>query len=189
VGQVAVLLLVAEALDELGIEFHVGGSLASGVHGVPRQTRDIDLVVALDARDVEPLLARLGEAFYADGRELARAVRERKSTNLVHIDSGVKVDLFVRGSAPFDRSEFDRAGHVVLGEGPGRPVRIKSAEDTVLRKLHWYRTGGEVSERQWSDVVGLLKTRIGTLDEPYLDRWARELGVLDLLAEAVREAG
>jgi hypothetical protein len=70
-----------------------------------------------------------------------------------------------------------------------RPVRVASPEDTVLRKLRWYRDGGEVSERQWLDIQGVLKVQAGTLDRGYLRQWAAPLGVADLLVEALRQAG
>ncbi len=187
-GQLDVLLQVAGILDELGIAFHVGGSFASSVHGEPRQTRDIDLVAALPEDLVRPLCARLGESFYADEAALSRAVRDRRAANLVHLDSGVKVDLFVRGDAPFDRSEFERAAPVALIADPARSVRVKTAEDTVLRKLLWYRDGGGVSERQWRDLVSVLRTQAGRLDREYLERWGTELGLTTLLAQAHGEA-
>ena len=66
---------------------------------------------------------------------------------------------------------------------------MKSAEDTVLRKLQWYRTGGEVSDRQWRDVLGVMVANRGGLDQRYLDTWAKRLQVEDLLRRAEREAG
>lgn len=187
-GQLSVLARVAEILDGLGVEFHLGGSFASSVHGEPRQTRDIDLVVALGARQVDPLVQRLGDEFYASEDALHRAVRERRTANLIHLASGVKVDIFVRGELPFDRSEFERATAVTIASDPVLAVKVKSPEDTVIRKLLWYRDGGHVSERQWRDVVSLLKTQRGRLDEVYLERWARSLDLVELLTEARRDA-
>jgi hypothetical protein len=186
--QIEVLLQVASILDDLGIEFHVGGSFASAVHGEPRQTRDIDLVIALREPDVGPLVVRLGDGFYSSEPALRAAIRDRRASNLVHLASGIKIDLFVRGDAPFDRSEFERAGAVDIGGDPSRSVRVKSPEDTVLRKLLWYRAGGHASERQWRDVVGVLKTQAGRLDAAYLEHWAADLGLADLLGEALRES-
>jgi len=65
---------------------------------------------------------------------------------------------------------------------------VASPEDTVLAKLEWFRAGGETSERQWADVVGVLKTLAGRLDEAYLKRWAAALGVEDLLERALAES-
>ena len=65
---------------------------------------------------------------------------------------------------------------------------VKSGEDTVLRKLQWYDEGGRTSDRQWSDVLGVLKAQGSRLDREYLATWADELGVRDLLGRALIEA-
>jgi len=95
------------------------------------------------------------------------------------------VDLFPLGDTPFDREEFSRSRLEVLVPEPERWVRIKSAEDTVLRKLQWYRAGDEVSERQWNDVLGVVRTQGARLDQEYLSRWAEVLGIRDLLDRAL----
>ncbi len=94
----------------------------------------------------------------------------------------------MRGDAPFDRSEFERAAPVALTADPARSVRVKTAEDTVLRKLLWYRDGGGVSERQWRDVVSLFRTQGDRLDREYLERWGADLGLTALLVQARSEA-
>jgi hypothetical protein len=64
-----------------------------------------------------------------------------------------------------------------------------SPEDTVLAKLDWFRKGGGTSDRQWRDLLGVLKVQAVALDRTYLNHWARELGVNDLLSRALEEAG
>lgn len=182
-----VLFLVLDALEELGLPYHLGGSFASSIHGIPRQTQDIDLVVEIDAGDAARLVSRLEGEFYGSAPRARGAVGTGSSFNLVHLGSGVKVDLFPRGGSAFDREEFRRRIPMSLGEPPGRTTYVKSPEDTVLRKLLWFREGGGVSDRQWSDVVGVLGSQTGRLDRAYLDRWAGELGLTDLLARALRE--
>ena len=183
-----VTLAVVDVLERLGIAYHLGGSFASSIHGVPRQTRDADLVADVRVQHVEGLVRLLGDAFYVDGAMIAEAISRRSSFNLVHFESGFKVDVFVLGQDPFDLEEFRRRQPTRLVQEPPRDVFVKSPEDTILRKLAWYRLGGQVSERQWLDVVGILKLQAGGLDRAYLDRWARALGVLDLLEGALRQA-
>ena len=150
---------------------------------VPRQTQDVDLVAKLRPEQIEPLFAALGVDFYADPEPARRALAQRSSFNVLHLASGVKVDIFRLGDSAFDRSEFERAELTRLyGDDPVR-IRVKTAEDIVLRKLQWYRLGGETSDRQWTDVVGCL--RAGARDGDYLRRWAAELGVTDLLEQAL----
>ena len=127
--------------------------------------------------------------FYADVEPARRAIERRGSFNVLHLASGVKVDIFCLGESAFDRSEFDRASYArVYGLDPEVRLRVKSPEDTVLRKLHRFREGGEVSERQWGDVLGCLTTQKGSLDLAYLKRWAKEIGVADLLEKSLGEA-
>ena len=59
----------------------------------------------------------------------------------------------------------------------------------MLAKLQWYREGGGVSDRQWTDVLGVLKVQGATLDRAYLEEWARELGLTSLLRRALDDAG
>lgn len=180
------LLLVLDALDALGLRHHLGGSYASSVHGVPRQTRDADLVVELDSSAVPHLAERLRSDFYLDEDRLQQAVTGRSSANLIHLATGFKIDLFVKGDRPFDDLELSRSQVAELPGGLGRLVPVKTAEDIVLRKLWWFCQ--HESDRQWTDVLGVLKAQRGTLDLAYLERWAEELGVEELLQKALAEA-
>ncbi len=183
----AVALEVIGLLERLGIGYQVGGSYASSVHGIPRQTQDVDLVVEVDERSVAALLDGLPEDYYRDLEGAVEAVRRRSSFNVVHLPSGVKVDLFVCGDEPFDREELARSVEVRLPSAPERAIRFKSAEDTILSKLQWFRLGGEVSERQWADVLGILAAQGSELDADYLERWAERLRLGDLLARALSD--
>lgn len=179
-----VALEVVGRLEELGISYHLAGSYASSIHGIPRQTQDIDLVVDLDDASVTALLDRLPADYYRDLESAREAVRRRTSFNLVHLASGVKLDLFVVGAEPYDREELSRSREVRLPSAPDCPLRVKSAEDTILRKLQWFRMGGETSDRQWGDVLGVVRSQGQALDFEYLERWAKALGLEDLLERA-----
>ena len=182
-----IVLAVIDMLEELRIRYHLGGSFASAIHGVPRQTMDADLVVDLDARRVEPLVARLERDFYVDSQVAADAVRRRRSFNAIHLDSGFKVDFFVKGTTEFDDTEIARSELYEIVAEPSRNAYVKTAEDTILRKLEWYAAGGGVSDRQWRDVLGVLLARGEDLDVEYLQSWAARLGVGELLRTAQQE--
>ena len=187
---VAALLPVIEALDSLGVGYYVGGSVASSIHGVPRASIDADLIAELGAEHVAPLAARLSGHFYLDEGRMRDAVERRLSFNVIHLATMFKVDVFVSKGRPFDIEASGRARLEALGESPDAPkARVASPEDTLLAKLEWYRRGGESSERQWSDILGLLRVRTGRLDAAYLADWASALGVADLLQRASRQAG
>jgi hypothetical protein len=183
----AVVVGVIDILEELGIRYHLGGSFASAIHGVPRQTMDADLVVDLDADRVGPLVARLKDDFYVDSEVAADAVSRRGSFNAIHLESGFKVDFFIKGDNAFDEAELNRSELCQILDEPPRSAYVKSAEDTILRKLQWFRDGGEVSDRQWRDVLGILLAVGDDLDLEHLKEWAAELGLEPWLRRAWNE--
>jgi hypothetical protein len=184
----AALAPVLRVLRDLGVRHFVGGSIASSAHGVARASVDGDVVAELGAQHVAPLVAALRDAYYVPEERIRDAVARRASFNLIHLETMVKVDLFVSRDRPFDRRAFERASPASL-EGVELALPVSSAEDTVLAKLEWFRKGGEVSERQWTDVRGVLQAGRGTLDLAYLRRGAAELGIDDLLDRALEDAG
>jgi hypothetical protein len=181
--------LVAAALDAAGARYFVGGSVASALYGEARSTRDIDLVAAMLPHHVEPFLATLGTDFYADAEAITAAVVARRSFNVIHLDTMVKADVFIFKADGFGRSQLSRRMSRQLSQDDPAMIYVASAEDTVLAKLQWYRDGGGVSDRQWNDVLGVLKVQGAALDRAYLEEWARELGLTELLHRACDDAG
>jgi hypothetical protein len=185
----AALRPVAAALEALGVAHYIGGSLASSTHGMPRSTLDVDFVADLRVEHVPRFVELLSSTYYLDEGRVRDAVSRRRSFNLIHLESMFKVDIFVSKGRRFDTSALARAEYHSLDTDPAaRPVRVASPEDAILAKLDWYRAGGESSERQWSDVLGVLKTKRLALDLGYLGEQADGLAVRDLLDRALREA-
>ena len=184
---VAALRPLVEVLDEAGVRYYLAGSVASSAHGVARASLDADLVAELAPDHVDLLIERLQPTYYIPVDRLRTAVADRSSFNFIHLATMFKVDVFVSKRRPFDREAADRARAQLVddrSDGPRFPVA--SPEDTVLAKLEWFKRGGETSDRQWLDVIGILK--VARTDRDYLQRWARELEVSDLLARALEDA-
>ena len=182
--------LLVEALDRLQIPFYVVGSVASSAYGVIRTTNDVDLIAGIEPRHVASLVAKLGREFYADPDMIHEALRTGRAFNLIHYASSYKFDIFPIGPDPYQQIQFERVVRRPISLGGSEPfeVPLASAEDTLLSKLAWYRAGGEVSERQWSDIRGIVEVQRERLDRPYLTRWAAHLGVADLLDRAMAYA-
>lgn len=179
----AALARVIAILEEADVPYMVVGSLASAHWGMPRSTNDIDIVVELDSRSVDGLLARLPQDLYYVPETLARdAVIRRTMFNVIDQETGWKIDLVVRKNRAFSRTELTRR---VRDTAYGTELWLASPEDTVLVKLEWAKEGD--SERHVRDVVGILSVRAGELDTGYIDTWADELGVADKWRE-LREA-
>jgi hypothetical protein len=187
-SSLAVLVSVARTLEALEIPYAVGGSYASSMYGELRLTRDADLIVGLSSPGIASLADRLEHDFYVSRDAMSEAVRDSRSFNAVHLQTGFKIDFFVVGDAPFDRSELQRRVSRTVDPETGLHLWFKTAEDTVLRKLLWYRQGGEVSEQQWKDVLGVLRRMSRSLDRAYLETWAARIEVRDLLERAFHDA-
>lgn len=181
------LTLLAPCLRQLRIPFAIGGSVASAARGVVRSTLDVDLIAIVQPLHADRLAAALGRDWYADAAQIREATSAARSFNLVYIPRSVKVDIFPAGDA-FGEVQLRRAEDLslpFLGDGERYPVT--TAEDILLAKLRWYAAGGEVSDRQWRDITGILAVN-PNLDFPYVNEWAARLGVTRLLARAIADA-
>ena len=183
-----IVRIVVDVLDSLRIPYLIGGSLASSLHGIPRATLDADLVVELSMPHVEPFTSALAKDFYMDTAAMREAIRNRSSFNLIHLQTLFKVDIYVLKDDDFSRNEMDRRERVGIEEETGRDLFVASAEDTLLHKLFWFQAGGGVSERQWRDVMGILRVQGEKLDRAYLERIAKSTGVKGLLERAYHES-
>ena len=187
---VQALTPVVEMLEELGVEYQVGGSVATSAYGIGRATLDVDIVCDLANRYVAPLVQSLKELYYIDSDMILDAIARRSSFNLIHLSTMLKIDVFVVKDRAFERHAMTR-GIVdrIDDDEQSRTFVLASAEDMVVHKLDWYRKGDEVSERQWRDVLGVLKVQRDVLDYAYIAKWAEALGLTELLERALVDAG
>lgn len=180
-GLLEALEPVAKVLQELGIQFYIGGSVASSFHGASRSTMDVDLVADLKTKDVDRFVSRLQKKYYVSGPAMIDAIERQSCFNLIHLSSSFKVDVFILKSRPFDVGSMNRAKSGKVDPNSNFEFPIASAEDTILSKMEWYPLGNEVSERQWDDMVRVMKILGDQADRDYLNRHAVELKVADLL--------
>lgn len=161
----------------LGLRYLVTGSVATSAYGEPRYTRDIDIVVELPQQLVDEFCSAFpSESFYVSRKAAAEAVARRHQFNILHFESGLKIDVIVATSSDFDRSRFAR----------GRTLEITSElsavfaspEDVALKKMVYFQEGG--STKHLRDIVGMLSMQGDQLDRAYLREWAERLGVTDV---------
>ena len=174
---------LGKAIEEAGGAYFVGGSIASSLQGEPRSTTDIDVVLELAPDRVGDLVAALGADFEVDAETLGDALQSGTTCTVFYLPTVTKIDLFARGSDGFDRIEFARRCPVQV-QSTGETLVVKSPEDTVLRKLLWYRQDGCVSDRHWRDVVEVLRVSGPEMDSRYLASWADRLDVTQMLERA-----
>jgi hypothetical protein len=171
-----VLAAVVRELETLGIPYMVTGSFASSIHGKPRTTHDADIVIDPTPGTLERLVATLSAAgLYVDAGVAADALRRRRQFNVIDTATAFKVDLIICKDRRFSREELARRQRADVG---GIPAALATPEDTILSKLEWAKASG--STRQIEDARGVVEVKGPDLDCAYVERWARELGVLDL---------
>jgi len=180
---------VVDALEDLGVAYYLGGSVVSSTYGLARSTLDVDLVADLAERHVQPFTDALKSAYYVDAHMISDAIARKSCFNVIHLATMFKVDVFAVKDRPYDRMALARIRKDTLAvESAAAEFFLASPEDVVLNKLEWFRLGDEVSQRQWDDVIGVLKVQQARLDGAYLTEWATKLGVADLLQRAQEDA-
>lgn len=183
------LIPVVDACDACQIAYYIGGSIATIAHGVPRTTLDVDIIVELSHAQVDRFVALVDQDFYIQAADIHDAITHRSSFNLVHFASMLKIDMFVAPPRPFDLAKAQRVVEMQLTTTSTRRFRVTSPEDIVLQKLEWYALGGQVSERQWHDIQGVLRIQGPSLDIAYMHTWATQLDLDSLLIRALHDAG
>jgi hypothetical protein len=183
---ISITLKVVRILNRLEIPYLIGGSLASSAHGLARATADADLLADLTMAHVNDFIDALGTDFYISRESVIDAIERLSSFNLIDYSSGFKVDIFIPKNRDFDRKQLSNRVQMLVS--PNAKAFFACPEDTVLAKLEWYRTGNEVSDRQWNDVIGVIKIQGPNLNLAYMRDMATALQVSDLLERALEQA-
>ena len=168
---------VSIRLDSAGIEYMLTGSMAMNYFTQPRMTRDIDLVVALSARDATDIVRIFHPDYYVSPDAVRDSIARESMFNIIHQASVIKVDCIVRKNTSYRRAEFERRERIAIEDFS---TWIVSKEDLILSKLHWAKDS--YSELQMRDVKNLI---LSGCDTVYIERWTHELG-LDTLWQEVK---
>jgi hypothetical protein len=179
----------ASLFERLGVRYILSGGVAAIVYGEPRSTLDVDFAVHMDAEQARRLLALAGDEFIVSPDSAMEAARGSSMFTMIHTASFMKVDVHVVPRSGIHKEEIERGRWQRLGPDHPDDVRIVTPEDLVLQKLRWYLEAGGVSDKQWRDVIGILKMRGHSLDFDYVRKWAPVLGVSEQLDRALAAAG
>ncbi len=176
------LQTVISLFEKYGIEYMITGSLASNLHGVPRATFDADIVIKTSINALDGFLNEIRKDFYVEYETPDEIVFQQKIFNIVHYKTGFKFDIIPIKNRKFSEVEFKRRQQV---EFLGSKCWFSSPEDTILTKLEWTKFGS--SERQFNDALGIAKVQSVNLNWEYLNLWAKELSVFELVEKIKRE--
>ncbi|MBN1507059.1 MAG: nucleotidyltransferase [Sedimentisphaerales bacterium] len=179
---------LADVLDRLGVRYAIGGGVASALYGTVRFTRDADISVQPFSPIADKLYESLQDEFYISREAMEEALRFHGSFNIIHFETAFKIDLFIQGPTEFEERVLDRRRMLKLADISRRNVCVVSPEDIVLLKLRWFKDTDCTSERQWNDVLGVLRVQRESLDFGYLTDFAAKLGLEELLDRARAEA-
>jgi hypothetical protein len=184
---IAVLEKLTDVLDRLNIAYVIGGSFASSAYGAVRFTQDADITVQSFSSVAEQLYEILKSDFYISKEAMYQALQSRTSFNIIHLTTAFKIDIFIQKENEFQIQMLSHSRKLPLGES-AKKVSFVSPEDIILLKLDWFRQSGCDSQRQWSDVQGVLAAQKENLDFEYLKNWAKKLGLNELLQKAISES-
>ncbi len=183
------LKLLIKTFNELSISYYIGGSLASSLYGMPRTTLDADIVANIRLNHITALKSKLKREYYVDEDMIKNAIKSSSSFNLIHLETAIKIDTFVYKDDPFQQNAIKRRVEDILIENDqSSKFFFASPEDIIINKLNWYQMGDRISERQWLDVIGVIKIQKNSLDKKYLKKWAVKLNLIELLKKAFIDA-
>jgi len=179
--EIGLLVSLAKQLESAGFNYMVTGSMAMALYGMPRMTRDIDIVIQIAVPEVDRLTALFEDEFCLDSSAIRKAVDNRGMFNIIHYEQVLKIDFVVRKEEPYHIEEFERRQKISVAD---QVVSVVSREDLVLSKLVWSKNSG--SALQYGDVRQIIKMSGDALDWDYLNTWACTLGI-DALLEKVKQ--
>lgn len=178
-----------KALNDTSIDYFIGGSIASSAYGLARATMDVDMILNLKPFQIQSFVKMLKEEYYVDIEMIAQAVNTKSSFNILHLPTMLKIDFFILKGQPYPIKSFERRVLNTLDDSEDSiKVFLCSPEDIIISKLDWFSLSNETSERQWLDILGVIKVQKDNLDKKYLKHWAEQLNLLELLQKAFNQS-
>jgi hypothetical protein len=185
--ELEILKSLTEVLEQMDISYAIGGSMASSIYGKVRFTQDADITVEPFDNQADKLFEILKPQYYISKEAMYQALMQRRSFNIIHLESAFKIDIFIRKDTAFEKQLITRRRTLKLSDSLEKSFSVISPEDIILLKLQWYCDSGH-SERQWNDVVGILTTQREKLDFHYMRKWSDILGINELLEKVISES-
>lgn len=175
-----------DAVESLGLTYMVVGSVASIAYGEPRMTLDMDVVLDIAPEHISAFCARFpSPEFYVSPQAILQAVIHRTQFNVIHPDSGNKIDFMLPREDQWARIQLSqRRPRNILN---GRSAYTARPEDVILSKMLYFREGQ--SDKHLRDIAGMLKVSGDIIDRPYITTWAKELDVLDIWQAILQRVG
>ena len=187
IGELSVIHTFIEVLETLSIDYAIGGSIASSVYGYVRFTQDADIAVVSFDEKIGDFCDNLTDAFYLSEDAIRQAHHQATSFNVIHLETAFKIDVFICRDI-FHKQILSLRRKLLLDESLKKEFELVSPEDIVLLKLQWHNNGGAVSEKQWNDILGVLKTQGNRIDISYMRQWAEKLSIRKSLENALQQA-
>lgn len=180
---------LATILDFLNIPYYVSGSVASSLQGEVRFTEDLDMAIEIEPEQVQLLIDALIQDFYISEIAVYEAIEGiTNSFNVIHLQTTEKADLFISRKTDFDLNKMSRR-QLYISDDPAQAFNVCSPEDTILQRLIWFQMADFQSQKQWRDILGILKLQRERLEWSYLSLWSQNLGVKKSLLKAMSESG
>lgn len=164
------LLKIITFFEHYKIDYMLSGSVALSVYTLPRATRDFDLIVHLEEKDIDSIMAFFQSGYYVEKEAIRDAVKRKSIFNIIDYQSGFKADFVILKNEPYRRTEFSRR---IKTDFYGAPIYIVSPEDLLLSKLIWIQE--LQSNLQKEDIKNLAA--LESLDWNYIRHWVKELQI------------
>ncbi|MBS4016104.1 MAG: hypothetical protein KGZ86_06715 [Candidatus Latescibacteria bacterium] len=167
--------LVVSNLQKSNIQYMLTGALAINYYGVPRMTHDIDIIIQITSKDIRKIQVLFDNDFFVGEESIRSALAESSMFNVIHKETGYKVDFWILKEDEYNRTAFVRRKECQYQQ---KQIYIASPEDMIIIKLEWYKMSD--IDKHYFDVINLYNIQRDNLDEKYIIYWCQKKSLLDL---------